>query len=102
MSWRATALLYSGRPDPAWEVGDELAPAWDELPPLAEESSTAPPLGYRGVALTAPGGLRYEAYGGAVTLPGGERRADPARRLERAVLASAPPGLLPEGLLGDA
>jgi hypothetical protein len=97
--WRATAILYSGRPDPEWEVGPELARPLAELPPLEGEPPSAPPLGYRGVALISPGGARYEAYGGAVAFDHRERRADPGRRFERSVLESAPPGLLPDGLV---
>ena len=99
-AWRASALVYSGRPNPEWDVTGELSARWNELPELeGEPPAPAPPLGYRGVALTAPDGERIEAYGGTVTRGDGERRADPARGFERAVLASAPPGAVPDGLL---
>jgi hypothetical protein len=93
-------MLYSGRPDPEWEVGAHLAERWNDLPPLTGDPPAPPPLGYRGVTLTGPQGERYEAYGGAVVRDRRERRADPGRAFERAVLDSAPPGLLPEGLVG--
>lgn len=97
--WRATALLYSGRPNPEWEVSDDIAAIWDELPAHAgDPPPPAPPLGYRGVVLSGPGGARIEAHGGGATREGGEWRADPGRGFERAVLAAAPPGLVPDGL----
>jgi hypothetical protein len=100
VSWRATAQLYSGLTDPVWDVGDELAARWQTLAPReGDPPPPAPPLGYRGVALVAGDGTRIEAYGGAVTRDGRELRADPGRAFERALLASAPPGLLPDGIL---
>jgi hypothetical protein len=96
VSWRATARLYSGRPNPEWDVDDELATRFDALPPLeGNPPPPAPPLGYRGVALVAGDGTLIEAWGGAVTRGGRELRADPGREFERAVLASAPPGAVP-------
>jgi hypothetical protein len=101
VTWRATALIYSGLRDPEWDVGPELAAMWDELPPLTGDAPEAPPLGYRGVALVAGGGARIDVYGGAAVRDRRELRADPGRELERAVLDSAPPGLVPEGISAD-
>jgi hypothetical protein len=104
--WLARAFVFSGRPDPEWEppgpVVTDLERLFGELPPHGGEAPEPPPLGYRGVALTEPGGRRYEAYGGVVTLrtaAGADQRADPKRRFEDALIGSAPPGTVPAGAL---
>jgi hypothetical protein len=102
--WRASALIYSGRPDPVTELtadrGGELASTWAELP-----SSNQPPLephglGYRGVQLAAPDGRTWLAYAGTVTrrMPGSPPvlRADPCRGFERRLLAAIPDDLVPD------
>ncbi len=61
-----------------------------------------PPLGYGGVSLKLEIGETWHAFGGTVVWTrrdgAGEVRADPERAFERALLASAPVGLLPPGL----
>src|SRR4051812_25928087 len=95
--WHATALLFSGRPNPDWwltpEQGAALDHAWGTLPPLAEPPPEPPPLGYRGYVVEGPDGTRYEGRPGVVTRDG-EQRADPDGAFEAAVMSSAPPGLL--------
>jgi hypothetical protein len=100
--WLAQALVYSGRPDPTWVVPSgavqELLGLWADLPPGREQHPGPPPLGYRGCLLRAPDGRTWRASGGSVTLEDGlpaEVRADPDRRFERLLLATAPPGTLP-------
>jgi hypothetical protein len=69
-----------------------------ELAAAASAAPAAPVLGYRGCVLRAPDGREWRVAGGTVTAPAGEdaeMRADPGRRFERLVLASAPPGTLP-------
>ena len=102
------ALVYSGRPDPEWQVddalGEELEQVWRSLQPaLAGTGDAPPPLGYRGCRLVAPDGRRWTAYRGRVELGSDESsevRADPETRFESRVLASAAPGLLPPWVLG--
>jgi hypothetical protein len=105
MTWFAEARVFSGRPDPGWEVPPSLAGAltslWEALPADGETPSP-PPLGYRGCVLRDPGGREWAAYGGVVRLSVDgalrETRRDPGRVWERRLLASAPPGLLPPDL----
>ena len=108
---RATALVYSGRPDPGWPIDADRAAALVRLleaAPATEAAAPSPPgLGYRGVRLSSDTGVTWRVYAGVIVeeRPGGEpaRRLDPERRVERAALATAPPGTLPlawlEGLL---
>lgn len=100
--WTAGALLYAGRPDPSWAVR-ENAPAFVhyfmQLAPFAGGKPDQSRLGYRGTWLRAPDGHRWVAYAGVVWYEGtDEIRADEARTFERALLATAAPGSLPEEL----
>jgi hypothetical protein len=97
VSWTAGVDLYSGRPNPQWQVdraaGARLAGLWDELEPTTD-ALPPPSLGHRGAFLLAPDGRRWITRGTIVALDDSRRR-DPERRLERALLATAPPNLLP-------
>lgn len=103
--WHAGARFYVGRVDPSWRVSDAEARAvvaiWTTLPASDRVHPRGRKLGYRGCWLRAPDGTSWAAADGLV----GERaastssvRRDDASAFERAVLATAPPGLLP----GDA
>jgi len=93
----ATACLFSGRPDPQWQVPSEMARRlerlWQQLPSLEAKPPPPPVLGYRGCALDCGPRRRWFAYGGMVA-KGETYRFDPDRSFEREVLRSAPPGLL--------
>ena len=99
------AFIFSGRPDPTWRIEQEqarrLEAVWDELAPFVGQRPAGPPLGYRGCSMVCGLKQEYTAFGGAVTkrVSGvAEVREDPARRFEKLLLATAPKGLLPEGL----
>lgn len=98
--WNAGALLYSGRPDPTWTVPADQAAEWVQAFDRLTRTPTPVPdqsiLGYRGVWLKDPQGRRWDAWV-AVVWQGNDRRSDIARALERALLQSAPPGVLPQG-----
>jgi hypothetical protein len=64
------------------------------LLPIADAALEPPALGYTGVFVRDPGGHEWTAYHELVTLAG-ETRRDDERRFERAVLSSAPAGMLP-------
>lgn len=103
---RATAHVFSGREDPSWELTRadalHLAELWRALPPSPPKRTTVSALGYRGCSVANDRGERWTAAGGQVTCDAAgavDVRADPERRFERAVLATAPPGLLPGDLV---
>jgi hypothetical protein len=100
--WLARALVFSGRPDPAWVVPgstvQELLDLWARLPSRPDPGPDPLPLGYRGCLLRAPDGRTWRSYGGTVTLSEGnleQVREDADHRFERLLLATAPPGTLP-------
>jgi|SRR4029077_523310 len=106
--WRAGALIFSGRRDPVWsvapDVAHELEGIWEPLPVSNSPglAVSAPPLGYRGCFLRNPDGTEWSAFAGIVTCRSGTgavSRRDIGREFERAVLATAPAGVLPSDLI---
>jgi hypothetical protein len=101
-----SALVYSGRPDPVWTITERQRAAlvkwWDRLVPTEARPRAAPPLGYKGVSMVCASGMRWFAYGGVAVLTDAQgaddRRADPARSFERALIATAPRGTVPFAL----
>ena len=101
--WRASALLYSGRPNPEWPVLDadaeRLAALWSALPAAAPRN-VEPRLGYSGCTIF-DGARRWHAFEGTAILTSGsntEARADTNRAFERAILATAPSGTIPDSV----
>ncbi len=100
--WTATADLFSGRPNPTWDVpaalAHELVEIWSELPPTSTVPSKAAALGYRGCALRSPDGRVWRAEGGVVSMAGArgsQARRDNGRVWERRLLKTAPDDALP-------
>ena len=100
------AFIFSGRPDPTWEVEEvvlkKLKKIWNGLSEWAGELPSAQLLGYRGCFIRCKSDLEWFAYGGVVTLKtveGRESRMDKNRNIERLLLDSAPEGILPKGIL---
>ena len=100
----ATALLFSGRPDPQWTLHAEqvrqLQALWLRLPPVDMPPLAVPALGYRGCALECAPGRHWRAYKGVVDsaptrASSLEYRLDRHSTFERTLLMSAPLGLLP-------
>ena len=102
------ALLYSGRHDPQWPVSQpivrKLQQLWDAMPPEPKPGPSPTGLGYRGAFLRGPGDREWIAFQGVVSLrtPAAiEVRSDAASEFEKALLASAPAGLLPPEVFKD-
>ena len=100
--WTAGAFVFSGRPDPTWPISGDVAKdvvaIWDTLVPTDEAVPSPPALGYRGCFVRDRAGRTWTAFHQLVTLSAegsSETRRDDERRFERAVLASAPAGVLP-------
>jgi hypothetical protein len=98
----AAVFVFSGRPNPTWsldsKVTGEIERIWDRLEPSKLAAEPAARLGYTGCTVRNGWGKIWTACGGLVTLREGEhedRRADPDRAFEHAVIALAPPGELP-------
>jgi hypothetical protein len=101
-SWSARVLVFSGRPPPQWPLANADALAlieiWNALPATDHAMPDAPALGYRGCVLEDGSGGAWRAYGGVATSTA-QSRTDAERRFERALLATAPAGALPPGLV---
>ncbi len=101
-AWTASADLFSGRPNPTWEVpaalAHELVEMWSELAPTASAPSKPAVLGYRGCALRSPDGRVWRAEGSLVSAAGAQSsqaRRDDGRVWEHRLLETAPDGALP-------
>ena len=104
-SWTAGASVFSGRPDPVWQVKPSLATRlekiWLSLKAEKIEPPPSPGLGYRGCFLRGPRSREWFAFGGVVELRTPRRtesRRDLSKKFESILLASAPTGLLPPWL----
>ncbi len=102
---RGVALVFSGRPDPEWDIPAgrvaELLALLAGAPPAKKEVS-APGLGYRGCTLVV-GDRSWSAFGGVVVVARSGKTEqtlmDRDRAFERALAGSAPAGSLPAGVL---
>jgi hypothetical protein len=85
--------LFSGRPNPTWELDDrsaqQLAQLIESLPPTHLPPPEPPGLGYRGFRVSA-GGRSYRVLGTHVALAPGDHRADPQRAVETFLLDHLP------------
>jgi hypothetical protein len=97
--WQVTLDIFSGRPNPIWQIegaeAEDLARRLRAAPPVPPAAATpAPPpdLGYRGFVLrlgpTGKPDKETRVYHGRIIGAEGER-LDPGRQLERWLLASA-------------
>jgi len=91
--------IFSGRPDPTWPLPSDrlenIRAIWQELEPCRVEPAVRPRLGYRG-CFVVTGAERLDTEDDLVVVLQGnhkERRVDPQRRIERAILSSAPNAL---------
>ena len=104
----AGVSIFSGRPDPTWpldaETRSELQRLFDSLEKYEGTNVSAPTLGYRGAFLRDNAGHEWFAYREVVGLKEpnrSETRKDAGRQFERAIVASAPQGLIPPALLAQ-
>ena len=104
--YTAGVSVFSGRPDPTWSIGEDVGGKLEQLFETLESydgpAISAPPLGYRGAFLRDDSGHQWLAYREIVTLTEPNRsevRRDKGRQFERAIVDSAPQGLIPPALL---
>lgn len=104
-----TVLIFSGRPDPTWElkenIREEFEKIWKILEPIKKGPKPAPPLGYRGCIVKCNKDIEWFAYEGVMTLKKrgiSESRLDIDRKFEKLVIYSAPKGLIPISLIFNA
>ena len=102
LTWVGRASVFSGRPDPEWEVADDVAAGlielWSMLPPHSGHGSEPGGLGYRFSSLSSSDGRRWVAFERVVRYESPEEkelRRDEGGEFERRLLKSAPAGLLP-------
>lgn len=105
---RAWVDVFSGRPPPTWPVGpglvDEIRRRWESSASLGHPTGRVDRLGYRGAGIRVTGGETWFARHGIVersTDAASEARLDEGRAIERLIVGSAPPGVLPSWLSAD-
>src|SRR4051794_13432217 len=85
--------IFSGRPNPRWELGEQEAVDLTQAESRLKLSRMRPPeppgLGYRGFRYT-DGLVDRTAFGGFVTKSNGDVLADPAHSIERFHLNKVP------------
>jgi hypothetical protein len=87
---RATALLYSGRPNPSWTISSVKAPQVEAslagLEEIAPAPAPFPGLGYSGIVLVdSRTGVEWVLAAG-VAHAGGRRFRDQGRHVEKLLL----------------
>jgi hypothetical protein len=102
LHWSAGVFLFSGRPDPEWNLEPiavaEFMGIWHALDrsPVEPLDQTRV-LGYRGCFIRNSQGELWAAFERVVTLdsPGHkESRSDPAKKFEMKILATAPDSIM--------
>ncbi len=88
--------IFSGRPNPAWELDARTAATFATLlgsrPATTAATIEAPALGYRGFRYRS-GSIAGRAYRGSITIDGsiaGTRFADPSCEIEHFLLMQLP------------
>ena len=95
-------LIYSGRPDPEWELADKdsgyITELWNSFPPADSAPAMPSHFGYKGCLVTSNEGETWYAYGGIISLNkenNKENRFDSGRKFEKFIVSTAPEGILP-------
>ena len=88
------ALIYSGRPDPRWELTEEQAEhfisLWNEAPYSEVKISIPAVSGYKGLRLLLDE-KQFFIYNGLITqIENKTSKNDQQRRIEKFLLATAP------------
>jgi hypothetical protein len=96
-NWKATALLYAGKPDPEWMLSGEQQEAWMKLwkqAPLLNRKLIIPSvLGYKGCRLQHNEHSHWQLYNGCVSYADKEvilNKKDQDRQMEFFLLSTAP------------
>lgn len=99
--WFCRILVYSGLPDPYWEIPDTRAESilldFDSLPLAQGETFDETLTGYRGCLLKSGDGRVWRAFNGLIELNDNGKisfRRDENRLFERNILMTAPPDIL--------
>ena len=98
MNLKVTVLVFSGRPNPSWEISSELATKfmqqWKELPPVEGMQLPASQLGYQGCRIELSSSeyrIIYDGFG--YWFKNGkqvEQKRDAGRKIEKQILNSVP------------
>jgi hypothetical protein len=99
MKIKVTLMVFSGRPNPSWEIagetGDTIIKEWMRLPAIASMRSPGSQLGYQGCRVEHGAGeflILYNGYG--YSFKKGkqiEQKLDVDRKTELKILRTAPP-----------
>lgn len=105
--WICGAQIFSGRYDPSWLVNEDEAKKiltiWNSLPDYRGNVSIPNISGYKGCYLSSSSKERWTSFRGIVTLSREnkiiESRTDTERKIEKALLKTAPEDAIPKAML---
>ena len=108
MNCKAVCHIYSGRPDPGWELTDKQAKEalriWNSLKVTSFREGFPSFLGYRGISITCEDGRQFFAYNEKARAEINNVttwKPDESRVFEKFLISTAPQGMLPQGFSAD-
>lgn len=108
MNCKAVCHIYSGRPDPGWELSDKQAEEawriWNSLKEASFREGFPSILGYRGISITCEDGRQFFTYKEKARAEINNIttwKSDESRLFEKFLLSTAPKGMLPPDFFAD-
>lgn len=98
MKIQVTVLIFSGRPNPTWELegnaADKIINHWQSLPSTDKVELHSPQLGYQGCRIDLNPYEHFVLFNGyGFSFKNGkqiEQRGDPGRKIEKMIINNAP------------
>jgi hypothetical protein len=99
-NWWVTAFLFSGRPDPQWQLkkkqADHFISLWSQAPVSNKEATIPSILGYKGIKILAEK-KQWLIYNGVITCYEEKiktSKTDDEKTIEKFLLSTAPEEVL--------
>jgi hypothetical protein len=109
MNCKAVCYIYSGRPDPGWELtnkqAEEAEKIWNSLKTTSTREVFPSILGYRGISITCEDGREFFVFNKKARGEINNKitwKVDEDRKLEKFLISTAPNGIFPTNTIIDA